>query len=63
MNNAERIASVCVGVAAVIYGLAAQRFYPRAFGVGSREKMSLIWFGRLLFLVVGFFFIYFGLRR
>ncbi len=43
--------------------LPGMTFYPGGMGISNKKKPLPKWFGRLLFVVVGLGFIYFGLRK
>jgi len=64
MNIAERIVSVVIGVATIIWAfLPRGTFHPGMMGITNREKQLPRWYGRLWFFAVGAWFIYIGLRR
>jgi hypothetical protein len=63
MTTGERIVSVTIGIAAIVWAFVpGVKFYPGGFGIVNRERTIPKWQGRLLFVIVGLVFIYFGLR-
>lgn len=65
MTSAERIITVGIGAAAIVWGLIpGVTFYPGSLGLKSVAKKPVPkWFGRLWFIAFGLWFIYMGLRH
>jgi hypothetical protein len=65
MTTAERIITVSIGAAAIIWSFVpGVTFYPGSLGLRSVKKEPIPkWLGRLGFIAVGSWFIYMGLRH
>jgi hypothetical protein len=63
MSALERIITVTLGVAAIVWAfLPGVTFYPGGFGIVDRTRPIPKWFGRILFTACGLFFIISGLK-
>lgn len=65
MTGAERIVTVSLGAATIVWGLIpGMTFYPGSLGLKSVKKTHVpSWFGRLWFTTIGLWIIYMGLRH
>jgi hypothetical protein len=64
MTSPERVVSVGIGVAGIIWAFVpGMTFYSGGFGISNKKKPIPKWIGRIWFIIIGLGFIYLGLRK